>query len=72
VAQAVQQFRRRLAERGLKRLEVSVAASDADLLRQVAKLLNSDDPQSERLREAVQGIVPEQSTIKFKDWIKAP
>ena len=69
--QSVQEHRRRLAERGLKRVEVSVAASDAHLIRQVARALGGDDLTSRRLREAVQGHVQRTSPVKFKDWIAA-
>ncbi|WP_191059660.1 hypothetical protein [Geminicoccus harenae] len=72
MSRTIQEHRQRLAERGLKRLEVSVAASDADLMRKVAKVLNGDDIQSERLRAAVQEFMPGRATIKFEDWIKAP
>ncbi len=72
MSRTVREHRQRLAERGLKRLEVSVAASDAELMRKVAKVLNGDDTQSERLRAAVLELMPGRPTIKFGDWIKTP
>ena len=69
MSRAVQEHRRRLTERGHKRVEVSVLASDADLLRHVAKALSTDDDDAQRLRMAIQGAVPTGTPVKFKDWL---
>ncbi|HEX2527064.1 MAG TPA: hypothetical protein VHL31_12310 [Geminicoccus sp.] len=68
---SVESRRRRFAEHGVKRVEVSVLASDADLLRRVAKALTDDDQQAERLRRFINGTVPKNknATVKFKDWL---
>jgi hypothetical protein len=70
MSQSVQEYRRRMARQGLKRVEVAASASDAELLRGVAKALDKDDVVSERLRATMQGIVG--PAVKFKDWIAEP
>ena len=66
---AVREHRRRLTARGFKRVEVSLLAPDADLLRRVAKALGKDDGASSHLRAAIQGLLPVISPIKFDDWL---
>ena len=66
---ALQEHRRRLSDRGLKRVEVSVPAADAELLRRIAKALAQDDQASERLRQTVEKYVSGEPSLKFKDWI---
>src|ERR1700733_15310822 len=50
---AVENFRNRLAEKGLVRFEVTGRNSDRDLVRAVARRLAEGGPDSERLRAAV-------------------
>jgi ATP phosphoribosyltransferase regulatory subunit HisZ len=65
----VQRHRQRLAERGFKRVEVSVAVPDAAILRRVAKVLANDDQLAERLRRAIDSAVADKAPLKFKDWL---
>jgi hypothetical protein len=53
------------------RIEVSLPAADADLIRQVARALVSGDDQAERLRLAIDRAVPAKSTVTFKEWLAA-
>ena len=69
---SVQDFRCRQANRGRRRVEVAVPACDADLIRQVAKALASDDAVVQRLREALQDQVLPKAPIKFQDWLASP
>ena len=50
---AVANFRKRLAEKGLSRFEVTGRDADRDLVRAVAQRLAEDGPDAERLRAAV-------------------
>jgi len=68
-ARTLQEHRRRLVERGLKRLEVSAWATDAGLIRRLAKALSKNDLVSERLRVAILDVVPDTQTINFKNWL---
>ncbi len=61
--------RRRLAKCGLKRIEVSVPASDADLIRFIAESLTKDDDPARQLRLAIEQIVPGKRTATFKEWL---
>jgi Asp-tRNA(Asn)/Glu-tRNA(Gln) amidotransferase B subunit len=61
--------RRRLAERGLKRIEVSVMASDADLIRFIVEALAKDDDPAKRLRLAIEQIVPSKRAVTFEEWV---
>jgi acetolactate synthase small subunit len=71
MSQALQEYRRRIAQRGIKRVEVSAQASDADLIRRMAKVLDKDDEAAERLRAALQRLVP-RTSVKFEDWLTQP
>jgi len=51
---AHENYRRRLAERGLARFEVVARDSDRELVRSLAKRLAEDGPEADRLRAAVQ------------------
>ena len=51
---AVAEFRRRLAEKGLVRFEVTGRYADRELVRAVARRLAEVGPESDRLRAAVQ------------------
>ncbi|HWL66846.1 MAG TPA: hypothetical protein VNS22_00510 [Geminicoccus sp.] len=69
MSQSVQEHRRRLAERGLKRVELAVPASDAELVRRIAKVLVKNDASAQELRGAIQQSVPEQPRLSFKEWL---
>ena len=58
---AVRAHRRRLKERGLKRVEIQAAESDVALLRQLAKILRDDSERSELLRTRLDGMVTERA-----------
>jgi hypothetical protein len=69
--QALQNYRRRRAESGFRRVEVSLPAADAGLIRRVARALKSGDDQAERLRLAIDRAVPAKSNVTFKQWLAA-
>jgi hypothetical protein len=69
VSESVREHRRRLAERGFKRVEVAVSASDANFVHRIAKALAADDEQAKRLRRVIDGTVPDKAPVKFKDWV---
>ncbi|WP_191061836.1 hypothetical protein [Geminicoccus harenae] len=71
MSQSVQEHRRRLAERGLKRVELAVPASDAELVRRIAKVLVKNDASAQELRAAIQQSVPEQPRMSFKEWLES-
>lgn len=71
MSQSVQEHRRRLAERGLKRVELAVPASDAELVRRIAKVLVKNDSSAQELRAAIQQSVPEQPRMSFKEWLES-
>jgi hypothetical protein len=50
---AIQNYRSRLAERGLTRFEVLGLDRDRDLIRSLARRLAEDGPEASRLRAAV-------------------
>ena len=50
---ATENYRRRLAERGMARFEVLGRDADRELIRSLARRLAEDGPQAERLRAAV-------------------
>ena len=59
---AVRDHRRRLKERGLKRVEIHAAESDAALIRQLAKILREDSDRSALLRTRLDDMVTERPT----------
>jgi hypothetical protein len=69
--QALQDHRRRLVERGFRRIEVALPAADAGLIRRVARALKSGDDQAERLRLAIERAVPARSKSTYKEWLAA-
>lgn len=69
MSQALQEHRRRLLERGLKRVEVCVREPDVDIIRRVAKALMNDDKAAKSLRAAIDTIVPNRTPISFKEWL---
>jgi len=54
---AIQRHRQRLKERGLKRVEVEAAESDAALIRKIAKLLRADGDSADRIRAQLSGLL---------------
>jgi hypothetical protein len=69
--QALQEHQRRIAQRGAKRVEVSALASDADLIRRMARVLDKDDEAAKRLRKVLQRLLPP-PPVKFEDWLRQP
>ena len=69
MSQALQEHRRRLTERGMKRVEVCVRQSDVDLIRKVAKALVTGQKDAEELRDAIETVVPPANSISFKEWL---
>ena len=59
---AVRDHRRRLKARGLKRVELEASASDATLLRQLAKILRGGDEQASQLRTRLAALAGPGST----------
>jgi glycosyltransferase involved in cell wall biosynthesis len=58
-------------ERGLRRIEVSLPAADAGLIRRVARALKSNGDQAEQLRLAIERALPTKSAVTFKEWLAA-
>lgn len=69
MSEALQQHRRRLSERGMRRVEVCVREPDVDVIRRVAKALSADDKVAKGLRQAIDGILPNRRPITFKEWL---
>jgi hypothetical protein len=69
MSEALQQHRRRMSERGMKRVEVCVREPDADMIRRVAKALVSDEKAAEGLRSAIDSILPHKTSLSFKEWL---
>ena len=57
---AVRMHRRRLRERGLKRVELQAGEADASLLRELARILRDDSKRAERARRRLGELVTEQ------------
>lgn len=57
---ALRMHRRRLRERGLKRVELLAGESDASLLRELARILRSDNEKAERVRRQLAELATEQ------------
>lgn len=55
----------------MKRVELSVPESDAQLLRRVAKALIRDDAAAEELRTVIDEAVPEKNRVTFKEWLES-
>jgi len=58
-ARALQNYRRRLREKGLGRFEVLGLAGDRELIRAVARRLAENSPDAAEMRRAILGKVPE-------------
>lgn len=71
MSQALQEHRRRLSERGMKRVEVCVRETDVSLIRRVAKALINDDKTAKGLRSAIDNVVPNRTPLTFKEWLLA-
>jgi hypothetical protein len=69
MTQALREHRRRLIEKGLRRVELAASQADVDLLRRVARALVKDDEKAEELRRALDGVVPDKPRLTFKDWL---
>jgi hypothetical protein len=69
MSEALQQHRRRMSERGMKRVEVCVREPDADMIRRVAKALATDEKAADGLRAAIASILPNKSALSFKEWL---
>ena len=52
-AQALKNYRKRLARQGMARFEVLGLASDRDLVRSLAKCLAADDPEAAEIRASL-------------------
>jgi hypothetical protein len=65
----LQAYRLRMAARGAKRVEVSVPATDADLIRRVARALAGNDATAERLRLTIEQKVPRKNRLSFEEWL---
>jgi molybdenum cofactor biosynthesis enzyme MoaA len=67
MSKALQVDRYRLVERGLRRMEVSVSSTDADLFRRLARVLTDNGTGAEEIRKVLRAKV--QTPVKFKDWL---
>ncbi|MFQ5548791.1 MAG: hypothetical protein ACE5FV_10895 [Woeseia sp.] len=54
---ATQNYRRRLKEQGLRRVEVEVSESDASLIRRLAKLLRDRGEAADRIRKELTALI---------------
>jgi hypothetical protein len=68
----LREHRRRLKERGLKRIEVLAVTADAELLRRVAGVLVEDNAGAEHVRAILNTATPGRPSMKFKDWLALP
>ncbi len=57
---ATRNYRARLAERGLNRIEVIALESDRELVRTLARRLTEDGPKAEQTRAAVKALVADE------------
>jgi phosphohistidine phosphatase SixA len=71
MTQALREHRRRLMERGMRRVELSATQTDVDLLRRVAKTLVQDDERAEQLRQVLAQVIPDKPRLTFKEWLAA-
>jgi transposase InsO family protein len=54
---AMESYRARLTQRGLKRFEVLAPETDRELIRSLARLLAEDGPNAEQTRQRVKALV---------------
>lgn len=62
---ALADHRKRLAERGRKRVERCARPDDARRLKAAARILARDDAEAKALRRAIDAVVPERSVDPF-------
>jgi hypothetical protein len=62
-------YRRMRRDQGLLRLELFVREGDVELVREVAKHLKADDPAAEKLRAAMNLVVPHKPRPTFQEWM---
>jgi hypothetical protein len=67
-AQALKNYRRRLAKRGMARFEVLGLATDRELVRAFARRLAEESPAAEQMRAAVREKVTEEPDAKGGIW----
>lgn len=56
---AIETYRARLTQRGLKRFEVLALETDRELVRSLARRLAEEGPQAEKARQALKALVSE-------------
>ncbi|GGB29144.1 hypothetical protein [Allosediminivita pacifica] len=54
---AIENYRARLTQRGIKRFEVMALETDRELIRSLARRLSEDSPEADQLRSAVKEAV---------------
>ena len=54
---AIENYRARLTQRGIKRFEVMALETDRELIRSLARRLSEDSPEADQLRAAVKEAV---------------
>jgi len=54
---AIENYRARLTQRGIKRFEVMALETDRELIRSLARRLSEDGPEADQLRSAVKEAV---------------
>jgi len=59
---AIENYRARLTQRGLRRFEIMALESDRELLRSLARHLASDGQEAELARETVKALVSSEAT----------
>lgn len=69
---ALGDHRRRLAERGLKRVELRARPEDARRLKALARILAKDDAAAESLRASLDKALPEERPKTFKELLLSP
>jgi hypothetical protein len=69
MANATQEHRRRLAERGFQRVEIAAPGAHSDLLRRVAQALAQDDERATRLRAVLHDLAADRSPLTFQEWL---
>jgi len=66
---ALADHRKRLAERGLKRVELRARPDDARRLKAVARVLARDDAEAAALRASLDRALPDDGPKTFKEWL---
>lgn len=60
---ALKNYRKRLEQSGLTRFEVLARRTDRELLRSLARALSEDDPEANRIRDALKRLTGKQSPM---------